>query len=60
MPKIEIYEDGQPCKHPGCINHVTHACEYCKRKQAKNKVMITKQNLEIENSCAVGYNKKTL
>jgi hypothetical protein len=25
------YEDGQPCKHPGCLKHVTHPCEGCGR-----------------------------
>ncbi len=33
IPYVE-YEDGQPCKHPGCVNHITHACEYCHRTGA--------------------------
>lgn len=40
IEKIEIYKDGEPCKHSGCINHITHPCEYCKRKQAKGKTEI--------------------
>jgi hypothetical protein len=27
----EIPEDGQPCEHPGCLNHLTHQCEGCGR-----------------------------
>jgi DNA modification methylase len=27
----EWYEDGQPCGHPGCVQHVTHPCEGCGR-----------------------------
>jgi hypothetical protein len=23
--------DGQPCAHPGCLAHVSHACEGCGR-----------------------------
>jgi DNA-directed RNA polymerase subunit RPC12/RpoP len=25
------YKDGQPCDHPGCLNHITHPCESCGR-----------------------------
>lgn len=25
------YTDGQPCKHPGCLSHVSHPCEGCGR-----------------------------
>ena len=36
MPhRIEIFGDGQPCTHPGCASHLTHACEVCGRKGAK-------------------------
>ncbi len=24
-------ENGVPCNHPGCLNHVTHPCERCGR-----------------------------
>jgi hypothetical protein len=30
MVKI-IYRDGEPCEHTGCLNHVSHPCESCKR-----------------------------
>ena len=23
--------DGQPCGHPGCLNHISHPCEGCGR-----------------------------
>lgn len=25
------YKEGEPCEHPGCLNHVTHPCEGCGR-----------------------------
>jgi hypothetical protein len=25
------FKDGEPCNHPGCLNHVTHPCEGCGR-----------------------------
>jgi hypothetical protein len=25
------YEDGKPCGHTGCLQHVTHPCENCGR-----------------------------
>lgn len=28
---MDLYEDGEPCKHPGCLQHVTHPCEGCGR-----------------------------
>jgi hypothetical protein len=28
---IKEFEDGQPCGHPGCMNHATHPCEGCGR-----------------------------
>ncbi len=24
-------KDGEPCSHPGCVNHLTHPCEQCGR-----------------------------
>lgn len=36
-PKREltvIKQDGEPCEHPGCINHRTHPCENCGRIRA--------------------------
>lgn len=29
-PKIKRF-GGEPCKHIGCMNHVTHPCEHCGR-----------------------------
>lgn len=26
-----IYKNGEPCDHPGCLNHITHSCEGCGR-----------------------------
>ncbi len=23
--------DGEPCDHPGCLNHLSHPCEGCGR-----------------------------
>lgn len=32
LPSSErILKDGDPCGHPGCLNHVTHPCEGCGR-----------------------------
>ena len=33
FPEILIrrYKDGEPCNHPGCLNHITHPCEGCGR-----------------------------
>lgn len=25
------YRPGEPCAHPGCLNHVSHPCEGCGR-----------------------------
>lgn len=25
------YDNGQPCKHKGCLSHVSHPCEGCGR-----------------------------
>src|ERR1019366_5691030 len=25
------YRDGEPCKHKGCLSHITHPCEGCGR-----------------------------
>lgn len=31
----EKYRDGEPCEHPGCLQHVTHPCEGCGRIQGR-------------------------
>jgi len=33
------YEDGQPCKHPGCLKHMTHPCEGCGRIAGQGEVI---------------------
>lgn len=40
-----LYHDGQPCKHPGCFNHITHRCEGCGRIESKGTIL--KPLLEI-------------
>ena len=30
MAKVK-YNEGQPCEHTGCLNHLTHPCEGCGR-----------------------------
>ena len=31
MSPPPVYEDGRPCKHPGCLSHISHPCEVCGR-----------------------------
>ena len=39
LPKGKIlFQDGEPCKHYGCMNHVTHPCEGCHRIGARGVV----------------------
>lgn len=30
-------KDGEPCDHPGCLNHVTHPCEGCGRTAGRGQ-----------------------
>lgn len=39
-------EDGEPCKHPGCLSHITHPCEGCGRIGGYNIDYPTKKFLE--------------
>lgn len=32
------YQDGQPCRHPGCMAHISHPCERCGRVGARGVV----------------------
>lgn len=32
------YDDGQPCNHRGCLNHISHPCEGCGRTGGKGIV----------------------
>ena len=31
IPKTKELKDGEPCRHPGCLQHITHPCEECGR-----------------------------
>ena len=52
---FKIYKDGEPCKHPGCLQHVTHPCEGCGRIAGKydilQKIFAKIAEFERENSC---------
>jgi len=39
-PKLENLEEGQPCKHPGCLSHVSHPCEGCGRVAGRGKTYV--------------------
>jgi hypothetical protein len=32
---MELFKNGVPCSHPGCLNHITHPCEVCGRFGAR-------------------------
>ena len=32
------YNDGEPCEHPYCLNHITHPCKGCGRIAGITKV----------------------
>ncbi len=32
------YDNGQPCKHKGCLNHISHPCEGCGRTGGKGVI----------------------
>lgn len=34
------FKNGEPCKHPGCKNHITHPCEVCGRYNAQGEVWL--------------------
>lgn len=38
---MTIYLDGEPCSHPGCASHISHACEGCGRIGARGKSVPT-------------------
>lgn len=38
--KCEYYPDGVPCIHNGCMNHVTHKCEYCGRVECRGDAYV--------------------
>lgn len=37
---IHALRDGEPCKHPGCLSHLSHPCEGCGRIGGK-KIILT-------------------
>lgn len=37
LSTVKIYADGEPCKHPGCLSHLTHPCEGCGRIGGKRQ-----------------------
>ncbi len=39
-----LWRDGQPCKHKGCLNHLSHPCEGCGRINAQGIVCEAKYN----------------
>jgi hypothetical protein len=45
------FKDGQPCSHPGCLNHISHPCEICGRingRYEKVKLEITATDSTIK------------
>ena len=42
MKGVSHYKDGDPCNHPGCLNHVEHPCEKCGRTQARGEYTSSK------------------
>lgn len=43
---VVVYEDGQPCNHKGCLNHITHPCEGCGRIAGQGDVKLPKWLIE--------------
>ena len=37
---LTFYDSGHPCPHPGCLHHVTHACEGCGRFNGLGQVYV--------------------
>jgi len=33
-----LFKDGQPCKHNGCLSHLSHPCEGCGRIAGRGDV----------------------
>lgn len=53
-------KDGKPCDHKGCLNHVSHPCEYCGRiagirvKGTVKKMNVTHVSLNKGGSFGLG------
>lgn len=39
-----LFKSGEPCDHPGCLNHITHPCEGCGRVAGEGNIL--KQSFE--------------
>ncbi len=39
------YKDGEPCRHPGCLHHLSHPCEGCGRLGARDEISISMAKL---------------
>jgi len=39
----QILEDGVPCKHVGCISHISHPCESCGRIAGEARLFLDKR-----------------
>lgn len=42
-------DNGEPCRHPGCANHLTHPCEGCGRIGAQGVYLANRFRGDIEN-----------
>ena len=40
---IFTLKDGEPCSHPGCLNHITHPCEGCGRIGGRMPILICRK-----------------
>ena len=38
MKGYQPLKDGEPCEHPGCMNHISHPCEGCGRIAGINQI----------------------
>lgn len=55
MENKKKYEDGAPCEHPGCLNHVTHPCEGCGRINGKPKIKVMNLNRFVNEFVKIEY-----
>jgi hypothetical protein len=46
MERLETPEEGEPCSHRGCLNHITHPCEGCGRIAGRNKPDLMYETVE--------------
>ncbi len=40
LKDVVIYPNRTPCKHAGCLAHRSHACEYCKRVEGIDEIVL--------------------